>query len=76
MQLMKPILKEKAYKNFIENMSFLNDDYNDKIAHFFVAFERYQINNRNINKKINQFKKIKGGSSLYDINQYINPPYC
>jgi hypothetical protein len=46
-----------AYKNIIENMCFLNDDYNDKHFHFFAAIERYKINTGRIKRKINNLKK-------------------
>jgi len=60
----------KAYKNFIENMSFLNDDFNDKIAHFFVGFERFKINKGIIYKKIEKLKRLYKDSSLYNVEEY------
>jgi len=60
----------KAYKNFIENMSFLNDDFNDKIAHFFVGLERFKINERIIYQQIDKLKKLFKESSLYKPIEY------
>ncbi|MFA5906667.1 MAG: hypothetical protein WC836_22245, partial [Desulfobacula sp.] len=60
----------KAYKNFIENMSFLNDDFNDKFAHFFVGFERFKINRGGIYKKIDKLKKLYKSSALYEVEEY------
>jgi len=60
----------KAYKNFIENMSFLNDDFNDKIAHFFVGLERFKINEGFIYEKIERLKKLFKESSLYKPVEY------
>ena len=46
----------KAYKKMIENLVFLNDDFNDNFLHFCAANERYLINSGHLDKEI---KKIK-----------------
>jgi hypothetical protein len=47
----------KAYRDMIENMYYLNDDFNDTIYHFHAAAERHRINTGKIRKKIKKLKK-------------------
>jgi hypothetical protein len=59
-----------AYKNLIENMNYLNDDYNDRLYHFAIALERININNLNIKKKINTLKAEQINSRTKEILSY------
>lgn len=63
----------RAYKNQIENMSFLNDDYNDKTYHFCAAIERFSINNDKVSDRIKNLKSLYKNSRLYK-NQYYQFP--
>ncbi|MCK9207792.1 MAG: hypothetical protein M0P66_11825, partial [Salinivirgaceae bacterium] len=61
-----------AYRNFIENMYFLNDDFNDELYHFSAALERYKINCGYMEKSIDNLKKQKINSRLYDSKNYMH----
>ena len=58
-----------AYKNLIENMYYLNDDFNDELYHFSIAMERFKISNNFISDKI---KRLKTRARNSDIYQHIN----
>jgi hypothetical protein len=62
-----------AYKNLIESMAFLNDDFNDKYSHFNIALERNILNTNEIDQRINRLKKISERSLVYRHKSYINP---
>jgi hypothetical protein len=74
----------RAYQQMIENMYFVNSDFDDCIYHFNIASERFIIYNaenekygKNITRGIDQrtkiLKKRYKGSSLYDANNYFDP---
>jgi hypothetical protein len=60
-----------AYSNLMEKMYFLNDDFNDKFYHFFVALERYTINCNHTQNKITELKKYSRNSDTYNVSNYI-----
>ena len=61
----------RAYKNFIENMSYLNDDFNDKLYHFSTAVERYKIGTGQIKEKIEILRtQCSIGTRIYDVERY------
>ncbi len=47
----------KAYKDFMDNLFYLDDDFNDNLMHFSFAFERYNINTGTIRRKITKLRK-------------------
>ncbi|MBN1182673.1 MAG: ATP-binding protein [Bacteroidales bacterium] len=61
----------QAYKKLIENMHFLNDDFNDELYHFSVALERYKINTGLVASNITKLKNRTKSSDLYKHNNYI-----
>lgn len=61
----------KPYKNLTENMSYLEDDYNDNLFHFSAASERFRINTGVIRSKIDELKVKVKRSKLYDYNNYF-----
>lgn len=60
-----------AYKNFIDRMVFLNDDFNDKHSHFFTAYERFGFNNKNFIDTVNRLRVLNGSSGLFNYDNYI-----
>jgi hypothetical protein len=65
----------RAYKNMIENLSYLNDDYNDKLYHFCVAIERYKINTGKLVKSIKNLKESYKTSTLYNHINYLTTQF-
>jgi len=61
----------QAYRNLIENMYYLNDDFNDEMYHFHAAIERYKINLGVDEDKIKKLKKLTKVSSLYHPGYYL-----
>ena len=59
-----------AYNRIIENMYYLDDDFNDSLFHFCAAMERYKINSGKINKDIDSIKEKLEQSSVYDHKNY------
>ncbi len=62
----------KVYMEMLEQMYFLNDDFNDRTFHFSVASERYKINTGYIKSKIDRHKLLLGGSTVFEPDSYIN----
>ncbi|MCU7494147.1 MAG: ATP-binding protein [Ignavibacteria bacterium] len=61
----------KAYKNMIEDMVYLNDDYNDNFYHFCASRERYKINTGFIKCKIEKLKELADKTlELYKAKTY------
>ena len=61
----------RAYMNMLEQMYFLNDDFNDKSFHFSVASERYRINTGYIMKKIEKHKMLMKKSGIFQHENYM-----
>ncbi len=61
----------RGYQDLLENMYFLNDDFNDKLFHFRLAQERYRINTGKIDKDLEAAKRINRNSSLYVVENYL-----
>jgi len=60
----------KAYRRVLENMFYLNDDFNDTFYHFNAAAERYRINTGNVRKSLDYVKNKIKGTILYDYDIY------
>lgn len=58
----------KAYKDMIDNMFYLNDDFNDTTYHFNAAAERYRINTDLVKNSLDDVRNILGKSRLYTIH--------
>ena len=65
----------KEYKQNLNNMFFLQDDFNDNLYHFCAANERYRINNGVVRKKIKWLKDQVGSSRFYQYQYYIKENY-
>ena len=63
----------RAYRQMLDNMRYLDDDYNDSILHFGAALERYMINIGKIRKAIYEVRSsLKGNeSALYKAENYM-----
>jgi len=59
-----------AYKKLNQNMSFLEDDFNDNLTHFSAALERFRINNGTIEGHLNNLKERMKYSNLYSYKSY------
>ncbi|MBF0591550.1 MAG: hypothetical protein HQL02_05620 [Nitrospirae bacterium] len=62
--------ERKAYKNMIETMYYLNDDFNDSLYHFYAAVERFRINSGQIKEMIDITRERTEGDTLYDPESY------
>ncbi len=60
----------QAYKTFIKNMYFLDDDLSNDTCQFDFAIERYKINCGYIDDRVNRLKNIFKASKLYKIDTY------
>lgn len=61
----------KAYKEIIQKMYYLNDDFNDTIGHFFAGGERYLINAGNIDNALDKVREKVKRSDIYKLNNYL-----
>jgi len=60
-----------AYKNGLNDLYILEDDYNDSLSHFNIAFERYQVNTGVIRRRINKLRSfLKEDSGMYKYHNY------
>lgn len=62
----------KEYYKQLQNMYFLEDDFNDGMYHFTAAVERYKINIGDVKLKIEQLKWICSTSKTFDFEAYVN----
>ncbi len=60
-----------AYKNLIEDMYYLNDDFNDKLFHFRLAQERYRINSDLIDDRLLKLKQNYKLPRVYQHENYL-----
>ena len=63
-----------AYKNLIENMSYLNDDFCDKQYHFCAALERFYLINGKTKNKLDELFKVGDESGIFNIKNYASDP--
>ncbi|MCX6232921.1 MAG: hypothetical protein NTZ33_15435 [Bacteroidetes bacterium] len=63
-----------AYKHLIENMSFLNDDFSDKLSHFYTSLERYNLRNGGIKDDVKKLKKFAVSTNLYKTTYHTIDP--
>lgn len=61
----------KAYQNLTENMSFLEDDYNDNLIHFSAASERFRINTGVVRRDIEKIKERVQHSKFYKYDNHF-----
>ncbi|MBF0538529.1 MAG: hypothetical protein HQL03_09795 [Nitrospirae bacterium] len=62
--------ERKAYKNMIETMYYLNDDFNDSLYHFYAAVERFRINSGQIEEMITITRERHKDDALYKPESY------
>ncbi|KJU86155.1 conserved hypothetical protein, membrane [Candidatus Magnetobacterium bavaricum] len=62
--------ERKAYKNIIEKMYYLNDDFNDSLYHFSAAVERFRINSGQVEEMITITRERATDDGLYDPKTY------
>ena len=67
-----------VYKDKLNEMYYLEDDFNDTLNHFFAALERYKLNLGVIREEIDKIKNSEldppgklSGTVLYDYDNYI-----
>lgn len=61
-----------TYKNKIQSLNYLDDDFSDNVDHFVAALERQRINSGNIRRRINSLSNIIDGSQLLRYRSYVN----
>ncbi|MDR1182318.1 MAG: ATP-binding protein [Bacteroidales bacterium] len=62
----------RAYLNMLEQMYFINGDYDDVSSHFNVALERFLVNNSNIfQDRIKDLKDKGRHSTVYNVDNYF-----
>ena len=60
-----------TYRHQINNLIYLEDDYNDNLYHFGAALERLKINSGSVRKKIDFLKKELDTANMYKYSTYI-----
>lgn len=60
-----------AYKQMISYMNLLDDDLNNDTSQFYLAIERFKLNNGLIEKRVNKLKTIVYKSNIYKPDNYI-----
>lgn len=60
----------KAYKELIEKMFYLNDDFADQLEHFCAALERFRINSGAVDTKIGRWKTRLRSTTIYSPDRY------
>ena len=64
----------RSYTNLLEQMYFIKGDYDDITSHFYVALERFLINNTDVYKTKKKELQEKGRqSTIYIIDNYFEP---
>ena len=61
-----------SFDRMVENLYYLEDDYNDIHLHFFTALERYKIAQQNIQFKLNNCKQKLNKSRIYQTKFYFD----
>jgi hypothetical protein len=61
----------KTYRNMIEKMFYLNDDFDDQVYQFGAAAERYRINIGRIKENQENVRKKLSGSTIYNYKKYL-----
>jgi hypothetical protein len=61
----------KSYHNLIENMYYLQDDFNDRSIHFNIALERVAVNSRHMEARLEELKTRNKKSHLHDPKRYF-----
>lgn len=62
----------KTYDKQIENMIYLEDDFNDNLYHYCAAIERQQINSGRVNYYIEKLNSEIERSQLLKVDRYLN----
>ena len=61
----------KTYREMLEGMYYLDDDFNDDILHFTIALERYKINSGTVLKHIKMLENKLSQHKLYKWDSYV-----
>ena len=62
----------KMYKEKLNGIYMLEDDYNENSAHYTIASERLRMNTGNIRKKIKNLNDKTKDSRVYDYSSYFS----
>ena len=62
----------QAYRELLEDMFYLNDDFADILEHFCAALERFRINSGFVDEKIEKLVEKLNASSIYEPKLYLN----
>ena len=62
--------ENESYRHNIQNMNYLEDDFDDELVHFCGALERLRLNNGYIYQKIVQMKDNLRTTNIHDINSF------
>ena len=60
-----------SYRHQINNLIYLEDDYNDNLYHFGAAIERLRINSGKVRSRIDFLKKELTNANMYKYSTYI-----
>jgi hypothetical protein len=60
----------KAYREMVERVFYLNDDFNDTIYHFFAAADRYRISTGKIGRKLECLVEKTKASWVFEYKNY------
>lgn len=64
-----------GYKQLINNMFYLEDDFNDNFGHFALALERFNMNTEKIEKRMKHLNTILEESRLYEYKNYVSDKF-
>ncbi|RPH27703.1 MAG: ATP-binding protein [Bacteroidales bacterium] len=60
-----------GYKNELQNLFYLNDDFSDDRSHFFMANDRYELTKKQISSKIKDLTYMFYSSQYYEPDKYF-----
>ncbi|MGD2035645.1 MAG: hypothetical protein PVF73_11345, partial [Bacteroidales bacterium] len=63
-------MKDQAYKDFIDDMYYLDDDFNDEQYHFAMASERFRLNMGYIKQEIRKLSALTNKSKVFMRKSY------
>lgn len=63
----------RAYRDKLHEIYMLEDDYNDNVAHYTIAAERYRINTGRVSKILGELSKKTAADEVYVYDNYLMP---
>lgn len=64
----------RAYKEIVEHMYYMDDDFNDNLTHFAVALERFRRNGGHFEERISKLTQKLENTQVHDWKRYFYGP--